>query len=65
MINLFDKVEHVKDGSVKGIVVHVDDNLKGTTTCRVAWGVETQEEAEKMPVEDTDIQWTNKLIKCD
>lgn len=62
MIKKFDKVSHVKDTNLKGVVVHVDENLKDITTCNIAWGCNTVEEALAVDISETDIQWTNKLI---
>ena len=50
-----DRVNHVKDYSWCGSIVHIDGNLieeYGVTTCNVKWD----------DSEDLDIQWTNKLV---
>lgn len=62
MIKKYDKVCHVKDTNLKGIVVHVDNNLKDITTCNVVWDCNTVEEALAVSINNSDIQWTNKLI---
>ena len=50
-----DRVNHVKDYSWSGVIVHIDGNLieaYGVTTCNVKWD----------GIEDLDIQWSNKLV---
>lgn len=64
MVEYGDKVTHIKDDSLNGVVIDVDDNLIDVTTCLVVWGVETLEEALKLK-DDADIQWTNKLMTID
>lgn len=60
-----DFVTHVGDNATGGIVTELDADydLGGVTTCRVAWGAATFEEAMATPRDDQDIQWTNKLVK--
>lgn len=60
-----DVVSHVKDSEEQGVVVAIDSayDLGGVTTCRVVWGVTTLEEARKVPTQDQDVQWTNKLYR--
>lgn len=62
-----DLVCHIGDDAMEGIVTELDADydLGGVTTCRVAWGATSMEEAQAMPREDQDIQWTNKLILAD
>ncbi len=48
-----DRVRHIKDSSMSGIVTHIDRNLPHPTTCNVHWDGDL----------DEDIQWTNKLVK--
>lgn len=60
MVKLYDVVNHIKDNDMKGIVIHIDDNLEDITTCRVAWDCLTKEEA--LACKETDVQWTNKLV---
>lgn len=59
-----DKVCHVKDHSVFGICTQLDSDydLGGITTCGVVWGVESLNDAMDTSLDETDIQWTNKLI---
>lgn len=66
MINVKDKVSLIKEHDCVGYVVQVDHNLKDITTCRVVWGLDSLEDSLRsfnaFP-DDSDIQWTNKLIK--
>ena len=66
-INVGDTACHVKDYSLTGIVVEIDTEYDqgGVTTCRVAWGASSLEEAKSFPREDQDIQWTNKLVRVE
>ena len=48
-----DRVSHIKDGSLVGVVVHIDRNFAHHTTCNVLWDGYLED----------DIQWTNKLLK--
>lgn len=61
--NVWDRVCHIRDPELKGICTEIDEDcdLGDVTTCRVAWGASSIEEAQATPREDTDIQWTNKL----
>lgn len=58
-----DRVTHCKGGE-PGIVTELDSahDLGGVTTCRVAWGADSLEDALATPREDQDVQWTNKLV---
>lgn len=62
-----DVVCHQAETDAHGIVTELDSDhdLGGVTTCRVAWGANTWEEAMAVPREDQDIQWTNKLYRVD
>jgi hypothetical protein len=51
-LDIGDRVCHVKDDTLIGVITEIDDNLPDITTCRVLWAGETE----------TDIQWTNKLV---
>ena len=67
-IDVGDLVRHVKESSWTGIVTEINDNLNDVTTCRVAWDDNhdhalTLEETLTLPRENTDIQWTNKLVR--
>lgn len=55
MLKKSDRVVHIKDNSLFGTVVEVDNNLRDITTCKVIWDDDKEQEP--------DIQWTNKLIK--
>jgi len=59
-----DLVCHIGDDAMAGIVTELDADydLGGVTTCRVAWGATSMEEAKAIAREDQDVQWTNKLI---
>lgn len=59
-----DKVEHIKGGG-PGYVIELDaaHDLGGVTTTRVVWGATSFEDAKNTPREDSDIQWTNKLMR--
>lgn len=59
-----DQVVHVK-GSETGYVIEIDHDydLGDVTTCRVVWDVESYQEALEVDRADSDIQWTNKLVK--
>lgn len=61
---LHDRVSHIKDNDLHGIVTELDGDhdLGGVTTCRVVWGAYSVEDAMSTPRDDQDIQWTNKLI---
>ncbi len=50
-IQVGDRVRHVKEPNLTGVVVAVDENLEGVTTCEVSWDGDT----------GTDVQWTNRL----
>lgn len=56
-------VRHVKD-SEPGIVIEIDSDadLGEVTTCRVVWGAQSLQDALATPREDSDIQWTTKLL---
>lgn len=59
------KVNHVKDvGGESGFVIEIDSDhdLGDVTTCRVVWGAKDFDEAKALPKEDSDVQWTNKLV---
>lgn len=58
-------VQHVRDDSLKGVVVEMDEYLGGVTTCRVVWGAKSLEDARASHREDQDIQWTTKLVLVD
>ena len=60
-----DTVCHVKDTAASGLVTEIDADydLGDVTTCRVAWGAKSLEEALAFPRDDQDIQWTNKLTR--
>lgn len=60
-----DPVWHVGDTEVVGFVIELDSEYDqgGVTTCKVVWDAGTLEEAVKVPREDQDIQWTNKLLR--
>lgn len=47
------RVCHVKETSIGGIIIDVDHNLAGITTCTVLW--------DDCADGELDIQWTNKL----
>jgi len=59
-----DTVCHVKDSEMRGIATELDagHDLGGVTTCRIAWGAVSIEDAMATPRSDQDIQWTNKLV---
>lgn len=59
-----DLVCHIGDNAMEGIVTELDADydLGGVTTCRIAWGASSMEEAMMIAREDQDVQWTNKLI---
>lgn len=58
-------VRHLRDDSLEGVMVQIDEDLGGVTTCRVVWGAQSLEEALATPREDQDIQWTTKLVLAD
>jgi hypothetical protein len=58
-------VQHVRDDSLNGVVVEMDEDLGGVTTCRVVWGAKSLEDALAASREDQDIQWTTKLLLVD
>jgi len=64
-VALGDTVNHIKGDELPGIVTELDSDhdLGGVTTCRVAWGATSLEEAMATPRADQDIQWTNKLVR--
>lgn len=51
-VKIGDKVTHIKDDCV-GVILELDDNLSGHTTCQVLWD----------DSDTPDVQWTNKLVK--
>lgn len=59
-----DKVTHLKDQSLVGIVMEIDADFDqgGVTTCRVAWGAVDFEDAKNTPRDEQSIHWTNKLV---
>lgn len=63
-----DVVYHEKDiHGVSGIVTNIDydNDLGGVTTCNVVWGATSWVDAINTPRTDQDIQWTNKLVRCE
>lgn len=62
--NVGDQVVHVKGGGYGYVTeIDVDNDLGGVTTVRVVWGSTSFQDAITTPREDTDVQWTNKLIR--
>lgn len=56
-------VRHVKGGEVGYVTeLDADHDLDGITTTRVVWGATSYEDALATPREDSDIQWTHKLV---
>jgi len=58
------RVTLLREADVDGIVMQIDGShdLGGSTTCLVVWGAQDLEEASSRPVQDRDIQWSNKLV---
>ncbi len=57
-----DRVCHSRDSNLEGVIVALDSDVGGLTTCSVVWGATSLDDALAAPHCDRDVQWTNKLV---